>query len=127
MRNFNLVILEGRLVNDPEVRQLQNGISLCRFSVANNFSYYRDNELQEEVNFIEVNTFSKLAELCGEHLRKGSRVIVNGRIRQGKWQDNEGKQHSKISVTANQVQFLDFKKNVEENQEELVEEEEVPY
>jgi len=126
MKNFNLVVLEGRLVNDPEIRQLQNGTTLCRFSVANNFSYYRDDELQEEVNFIEVNAFSRLAEHCGEYLKKGSRVLVNGRIRQGKWQDSEGKQRSKITITANQVQFLDLKKNGEESQENL-EEEEVPY
>jgi single-strand DNA-binding protein len=108
MRNFNLAVLEGRLVSDPETRQTQNGTTLCTFSIASNYSYYREDELQEEVYFLDVTAWTKLAELCGEYLKKGSRVLVNGRIRQRKWQDEEGATHSRISIVAQQVQFLDF-------------------
>jgi len=109
MRNFNLAVIEGRLVGDPELRYTQNGTALCRFSIANNHDYYKDNELQKEVSFVDVTTWAKLAEQCNEYLKKGSRIIVNGRLRQNRWQDDDGGNHSKISIVGNQVQFLDLK------------------
>ncbi|KPJ83031.1 MAG: hypothetical protein AMS17_18205 [Spirochaetes bacterium DG_61] len=117
MRNFNLAIVEGRLTQDPELRYTQNGTAMCKFSIANNNAYYKDNELQEEVNFFDITTWSKLAEQCNEYLKKGRRVIINGRLRQSKWQDDEGANHSKLSIIGNQVQFLDSQngqKNIEE-------------
>jgi single-strand DNA-binding protein len=109
MRNFNLAVIEGRLVGDPEIRYTQSGTALCRFSIANNHDYYRNEELQKEVSFIEVTTWAKLAEQCNEYLKKGNRVIINGRLRQNRWQDDDGANHSKISIVGNQVQFLDLK------------------
>ena len=124
MRNFNLAVLEGRLVSDPETRQTQNGTTLCTFSIASNYSYYREDELQEEVYFLDVTAWTKLAEHCGEYLKKGSRVLVNGRIRQRKWQDEEGATHSRISIVANQVQFLDFQENSKQKDDQDYEEDE---
>ena len=108
MRNFNLAILEGRLTSDPELRYTQGGTALCTFSIANNHSYYKEKELQEEVYYIDITTWAKLAEQCNEYLKKGRRVLVNGRLRQNKWQDQEGGKHSKISIIGNQVHFLDY-------------------
>lgn len=125
MRNFNLIVLEGNLVSDPEIRHTQNGTALCTFSIASNYSFYRDEELQEEVYFLDVATWAKLAELCNEHLKKGRRVIVNGRIKQSKWLDDEGGTHSKISIVGNQVQFLDFKDSQKDEAE--LSEENVPF
>jgi single-strand DNA-binding protein len=109
MRNFNLAVLEGRLVSDPEIRYTQDGMALCVFAIANNHSYYKENELQKEVSFFEVTTWGKLAELCNEYLKKGRRVIVNGRIKQSKWLDKDGAARTRTSIVGNQVQFLDFK------------------
>ena len=109
MRNFNLAVLEGRLVGDPELRYTQNGTALCRFSIANNNDYYKDEELQKQVSFVEVTTWAKLAEQCNEYLKKGNRIIVNGRLKQDRWQDDTGGNRSKISIVGNQVQFLDLK------------------
>ncbi|MGQ9616049.1 MAG: single-stranded DNA-binding protein [Spirochaetota bacterium] len=111
MKNFNLALIEGRLVSDPEIRYTQGGTALCKFSIANNYAYYRDNELQKEVNFFDVTTWSKLAEQCNEYLKKGRRVIVNGRLRQNRWQDEEGANHSRIDIIGTQVQFLDSRDN----------------
>ena len=108
MRNFNLAVLEGRLTSDPELRYTQGGTALCTFSIANNHSYYKEEELQEEVYYIDITTWAKLAEQCNEYLKKGRRVLVNGRLRQNKWQDQEGGKHSKISIIGNQVHFLDY-------------------
>ena len=109
MRNFNLAVLEGRLVSDPEIRYTQDGTALCAFSIANNHSFYKENELQKEVSFFDVTTWGKLAELCNEYLKKGRRVIVNGRIKQSKWLDKDGAARTKTSIVGNQVQFLDYK------------------
>ena len=109
MRNFNIAVLEGRLVGDPELRYTQNGTALCRFSIANNSDYYKDDELQKQVNFIDVTTWAKLAEQCSEYLKKGNRIIVNVRLKQDRWQDDNGGNRSKISIVGNQVQFLDQK------------------
>jgi single-strand DNA-binding protein len=107
MNNFNFVVMEGRLVNDPDLRYIQNGTALCSFSVANNYSYYKGDELQNEVNFIEVTAWSKLAEQCGEFLKKGRRVLINGRLKQNRWQDDKGATHSKVGLVCSQVRFLD--------------------
>lgn len=109
MRNFNLTVLEGRLVSDPELRYTQNGTALCSFSIANNNDYYKDDELQKQVNFVDVTTWAKLAERCNEYLKKGNRIIINGRLKQDRWQDDNGGNRSKISIVGNQVQFLDLK------------------
>ena len=117
MRNFNLTVLEGRLVGDPEIRYTQNGTALCKFSIANNNDYYKDEELQKQVIFVDVTTWSKLAEQCNEYLKKGSRIIINGRLKQDRWQDDNGGNRSKISIVGNQVQFLDLKNGDSETEE----------
>ncbi|MFW6137758.1 MAG: single-stranded DNA-binding protein [Spirochaetota bacterium] len=127
MRNFNLAVLEGRLVSDPELSYTQSGTARCVFSIANNQAYYRDNQLQEEVYFFDVTTWAGLAETCSEYLKKGKRVLVNGRLKQSKWQDQQGINRSRIGVIGNQVHFLDLKKDVlqddmEESRETVQEE-----
>ncbi len=113
MNNFNMAIIEGRLTRDPELRYTQNGTALCKFSIASNSAYYKNDELQEEVSFIEITTWSKLAEQCNEYLKKGRRVIVHGKLKQSKWNDDDGTPHSKMVIIGNQVHFLDTKKEVE--------------
>lgn len=124
MRNFNLVVMEGRLVGDPEIRHTQNGTALCSFSIANNNSYYKGDELQEEVCFIDVTVWSKLAQHCSEYLKKGRRVLLNGRLKQDRWQDSEGGSHSKIGLVCYGVRFLDRHNEEEEEKEEEGEKEE---
>jgi single-strand DNA-binding protein len=109
MKNFNLAVLEGRLVGDPELRYVQSGTALCTFSIASNSDYYRDDELCKEVSYVDVTTWAKLAERCSQYLKKGSRVIVNGRLKQNRWQDDDGGNHSKIGIVGREMQFLDLK------------------
>ena len=107
MTTRNLAVVEGRLVGDPEIRYTQSGTALCRFSIANNCDYYKENELRKEVNFFDVTTWAKLAERCNEYLSKGRRVMVNGRLRHDRWQDDEGTTHSRVYIVGNGVRFLD--------------------
>jgi len=127
MRNFNLAVLEGRLVGDPEIRYTQNGTALCKFSIANNYDYYKDEELQKEVNYFDVTTWAKLAEQCNEYLKKGRRVIINGRLKHNRWQDDDGANHSKIAIIGNQVQFLDLKDSEDSSDKPGIAEDDTPF
>ena len=102
---FNRVILAGNLVRDPEIRYLPSGLSVTSFAIAVNSRYRSNNELKEEVSFFDVVVFGKLGETCAEYLSKGRPVLVEGRLRQRRW-ESEGTKRSKIEVVAGGVQFL---------------------
>ena len=107
MVRFNRVIIGGNLVRDPEIRFLPSGLSVTNFTVAVNFSYRRkEEELKEEVSYFDVVVFGKQGESCAEYLGKGSPVLVEGRLRQRRWETDDGQKRSKIEIVAQQVQFL---------------------
>jgi single-strand DNA-binding protein len=105
MVTFNRVILAGNLVRDPEIRYLPSGLSVTSFGIAVNSRYKQNNELKEEVSFFDIVVFGKLGENCAEYLSKGRPVLVEGRLRQRRW-ESEGTKRSKIEVVADGVQFL---------------------
>lgn len=102
---FNRVILAGNLVRDPEIRYLPSGLSVTSFAIAVNSRYRQNNELKEEVSYFDIVVFGKLGETCAEYLSKGRAVLVEGRLRQRRW-ESEGTKRSKIEVVAGGVQFL---------------------
>jgi len=108
MAAFNKVILVGNLTRDPELRYTPDGVAICNFSLAVNDSYRRgsEGESKDETMFIDVTTFRKQAENCGQYLKKGRRVLVDGRLRLERWQAQDGVNRSKHTVSANLVQFL---------------------
>ena len=105
MVTFNRVILAGNLVRDPEIRYLPSGLSVTSFGIAVNSRYKQNNELKEDVSFFDIVVFGKLGETCAEYLSKGRPVLVEGRLRQRRW-ETEGVKRSKIEVIADGVQFL---------------------
>jgi single-strand DNA-binding protein len=105
MVTFNRVILAGNLVRDPEIRYLPSGLSVTSFGIAVNSRYKQNNELKEDVSFFDIVVFGKLGENCAEYLSKGRPVLVEGRLRQRRW-EAEGVKRSKIEVVADGVQFL---------------------
>lgn len=105
MVTFNRVILAGNLVRDPEIRYLPSGLSVTSFGIAVNYRYKQNNELKEEVSFFDIVVFGKMGENCAEYLSKGRPVLVEGRLRQRRW-EAEGVKKSKIEVVADNVQFL---------------------
>jgi single-strand DNA-binding protein len=105
MVTFNRVILAGNLVRDPEIRYLPSGTSVTSFGIAVNHRYKQNNELKEEVSFFDIVVFGKQGENCAEYLSKGRPVLVEGRLRQRRW-ETEGTKRSKIEVVADGVQFL---------------------
>lgn len=103
--DINKVILVGRLVRDPEIRTTPDGIVLARLRIAVNRRPNREGEAQ--ASFIDVVAWRKLAELCHQMLKKGSRIVVDGSLRQYTWQGQDGKTNSRLEVEAQNIQFLD--------------------
>ncbi len=106
-KSINQVILMGRLTRDPEQRTTTTGKTIASFSIA------VDRGGQEDAaDFFNVNAWEKLGELVMQYLGKGRRVLVQGRLRQDRWDDKEtGKKQSRIEVTATDITFLDGPSN----------------
>lgn len=97
-RSWNRVELIGNLTRDPELRYTPNGAAVASFGVATNRSYVVDGERKEEVDFHKVVAWNKLAELCSQLLKKGSRVFISGRLQYREWetQDKQKKRDAEI-------------------------------
>src|SRR5208283_2687162 len=102
---YNKVILIGNLTRDPEVRYTPGGTPVATISIAVNSKYKQGDESKDEVLFINTVVFGKQAESCGKYLFKGNPVLVEGRLRERKW-ESEGVQKSKFEVVASNVRFL---------------------
>ncbi|MEI7918530.1 MAG: single-stranded DNA-binding protein [Candidatus Saccharibacteria bacterium] len=102
-KSINQVILMGRLTRDPEQRTTSTGKLIVSFGIA------VDRVGQDDsADFFNVTAWEKLGELVAKYLGKGSRVLVQGRLRQDSWDDKEtGKKQSRIEVVATDVTFLD--------------------
>ena len=112
MNNLNSILIEGNLVRDPLLRSTPKGTPVCTLNLASNRFYKQDSGFEKEVSFFDVETWSKLAEACYNKGRKGRGVRVVGRLKQDRWNDAEGKLHSKVTIVAEHVEFRpDFKKD----------------
>src|SRR5947208_4229549 len=100
MASFNKVILLGNLTRDPEVRYTPKGSAVCDLGVAVNRQYTLDSgEKREEVTFVDVVLWSRLAEIAGEYLKKGRPVFIEGRLQLDTWDDKQsGQKRSKLRV-----------------------------
>ena len=105
MNNLNSILIEGNLVRDPELAYTAKGTAVCKFTVGCNRSYKQDDEFQKEVSFFDVSAWTRLAEVCGEYLKKGRGVRVVGRLKQDRWTDADGKTHSRVHIVAEHVEF----------------------
>ncbi len=105
MNSLNSILVEGNLTRDPELKKTPKGTSVCAFSVASNRYFRQDDETQNEVSFFNVETWAGLAETCMEHLQKGRGVRVVGRLKQDRWADQEGKNHDRVKIIAEHVEF----------------------
>jgi single-strand DNA-binding protein len=111
MNNLNSILVEGNLVRDPELSYTSKGTAVCKFTVACNRFFKQGEETQKEVSYFDVSCWTRLAEVCGEYLKKGRGVRVVGRLKQDRWTDADGKGHSRIEIVAEHVEFKpQFKK-----------------
>lgn len=108
MRGFSKAIITGNLTRDPELRTTPNGSSVCSFSVAVN-RVYRDSagNQQEDVSFIDCSAWGKLGEMISQYAKKGSGVLVSGRLDQRSWEDkNSGSKRSRVEIVVEDFNFL---------------------
>lgn len=102
---YNKIILIGNLTRDPEVRYTAGGTAVATLRLAVNTKYRQGEENKDETLFIDVTVFGKQAETCAQYLTKGNPALVEGRLRERKW-EAEGEQKSKMEVLAGNVRFL---------------------
>ena len=104
---LNKVLLMGNLGRDPEVRFTTGGTSVANFSIATNESWKDKNgQLQEKTEWHRIVVWGKLAELCGEYLKKGRQAFIEGRLQTREWTDKEGKKNYSTEIVAHNVQFI---------------------
>ena len=113
MASFNNVILVGNLTRDPEIRFTTSGVAVASFGLAVNNRYKKDGNVVDEVSFFDIEAWQKTAELCAEYLKKGRSVLIQGRLKQDRWEDDHGAKRSKVKIVAVAVQFLGAKEKDE--------------
>ncbi len=110
----NKVQLIGRLGKDPEVRATQENVAFARFSLATDTHWTdRSGEKQSRTEWHNVLAWGRLAEICGEYLRKGRLVFVEGRLQTRSWEDEAGQRHSRTEVVIHDLKILEPKQPVE--------------
>ena len=105
MNPLNTISIEGNLVRDPVSKETPKGTSVCTFSVASNRYFIHEEENKQEVSFFDVEAWSGTADRCARTLKKGRGVRVRGRLKQDRWEDTEGKPHSRVKIVADKVEF----------------------
>ena len=108
MASFNSVVLLGNLTRDPELRYTPQGVAVGDFALAVNRKYSKkDGQKVDEVAFVDITCWNRLAEIAAEFLRKGRPVLVSGHLTQDRWEDEAtGQKRSKLRVVAETLQFL---------------------
>lgn len=107
MANFNKVMLMGNLGADPEMRYTQGGNAVANFRIATTERWKNaDGEPQEKTEWHRIVVWGKQAEACGEHLRRGRAVFVEGSLQTREWEDKEGIKRWTTEVKADRVQFV---------------------
>ncbi|NWF89960.1 MAG: single-stranded DNA-binding protein [Ignavibacteriaceae bacterium] len=122
MPEINYVIVAGNLTKDPIFRQTTNNTPVANFSIASNRKY-RDsmNQWQEDVCYVGVVAWNKLAESCRERLKKGSAVLVDGELQSRSWKSDDGHNRSIVEIKARRIQFLNKRLKFDDDNGHVVE------
>ena len=111
---MNKIILLGRLVKDPEVRVTTTDKTVCTFTLAVDRPFTAKNG-QREADFINIVTWNKTAELCGNSLTKGQRALVEGRLQIRSYEGSDGQKRWVTEVIADRVEFIERKEKTSQN------------
>jgi single-strand DNA-binding protein len=107
MTGFNRVVLVGNLTRDPALRQIPSGTAVAELGLATNEKYRnREGETVESTCFVDIVTWGKQAQVCGQYLTKGAPVLVEGRLQLDQWKTTDGQNRSKLRVRADRIRFL---------------------
>ena len=109
---YNKVILVGNLTRDIDLRYLQSGTAVGSTGIATNRRFKSaTGEQRDEVMFIDITFFGRTAEIANQYLRKGSKVLIDGRLKLDTWEDPNGNKRSRHSVTVENMQMLDSRQS----------------
>lgn len=108
MASLNRVILCGNLTRDPETSFTPSGMAITKVGLAVNerVKNQQTGEWSDRANYFDVTAFGRQAEVCRDYLRKGSPMLMEGRLRWESWEDKDGNKRSKVSVVADRVQLI---------------------
>ena len=103
--SLNSVNIMGNLTRDPELKYTASGKAVCNLSIANNRIFSKNGERATEVSYFDVEAWGVVGENCAKYLTKGSGIIVEGRLRQDRW-EKDGKTQSRVRISAASIHFL---------------------
>lgn len=108
MASFNKVILVGNLTRDPELRYTPKGMAIAKIGLAVNRVWRNEaGESKEDVTFVDVDAFGRQAETLAQYMKKGSPLLVEGRLKLDQWDDKQtGQKRSRLGVVLEGFQFL---------------------
>jgi single-strand DNA-binding protein len=105
MKNLNSVLIEGVLAADPDVRQLDNGKTVCNFQIASDRYYTRGGVIEKETSRFTVSSWGRAAEETRGYGKEGVPLRVRGYLKEDRWTDKNGKEHSKVVIVAERVEI----------------------
>ncbi len=105
--NLNKVILAGRIVADPELKQTPSGANVVSIRIAVNRSFRRDSQQQNEADFFNVTAWQSTAEFIAKYFRKGSAICICGRIQNRSWIDQNGQKRYATDIVAEEANFVE--------------------
>lgn len=115
MNSLNTIIVEGNVVREPTIKETAKGTLVGTFALMSIRAYKKNDGYEKEISFFDVDVWGKLAEICVQNTSKGRGVRVVGRLKQSRWVGEDGKNHSKIAIVAEHVEFKPlFKKTTDE-------------
>jgi single-strand DNA-binding protein len=109
MPNLNKVMLIGNVTRDPEARHTQNGTAVADLGMAINRTFTKDGEKREEVTFVDVELWGRLAEIAVQYVKKGRPLFIEGRLKLDSWEDKSGQKRQKLKVVGEGIQLLGSK------------------
>ncbi len=111
MPDINMVLIAGNLTSDPSFRRTTNGTPVANFYIASN-RRFKDNtgQWRENVCYVGVVAWYKLAESCYENLHKGSAVLIDGELQSRTWKNQDGSTKNVVEIKARRIQFLNKRK-----------------
>ena len=120
MAGVNKVVLIGRLGRDPEIRYTGDGKAVANFSIATSDSWIdkATGEKRDRTEWHNIVAWERLAEICGEHLSKGSQVYIEGKLQTRSWEQGGVKRYT-TEIVASNIQFLGEKREADESSEHL--------
>lgn len=117
MPEINYVIVAGNLTKDPIFRQTTNNTPVVNFSIASNRKYKdSSSQWQEDVCYVGIVAWNKLAESCRDRLKKGSAVLVDGELQSRSWKSDDGHNRSIVEIKARRIQFLNKRERLAEGE-----------